>query len=94
MRAEIFLLLRSFKNLNFYDIVQYLYTIGFVLSFSVLVYIYVLNFDDDTWASGLVEGSITILIFSIFSTIVIHRVTLYVKDPTEDQVTIRDLIKG
>ena len=63
--------------------VQYLYTIGFVLSFAILVYIYVSSFDDKSWAIGLVGGSIAILIFSIFSTIVSHRVTLYIKDPTE-----------
>ena len=79
-----FVLLRGLKNLNFYDIVQYLYTIRFILSFTILIYIYVSNFDDDSWASGLVGGSIAILIFSIFSTIIIHRVTLYVKDPKEE----------
>ena len=79
-----FVLLRGLKNLNFYDIVQYLYTIGFILSFTILIYIYVSNFDDGSWSSGLVGGSIAILIFSIFSTIIIHRVTLYVKEPSEE----------
>ena len=48
------------------------------------MYIYVSNFDDDNWAIGLVGGSIAILIFSIFSTTIIHRVTLYIKDPAEE----------
>ena len=75
-----FALRRGFKKINSYDIVQYSYTIGFILSFTALLYIYVSNFDNESWTSGLVGGSIAILIFSIFSTIVTHRVILYVKD--------------
>ena len=47
------------------------------------MYVFVSRFDSQSWASGIIGGSIAIIVFSIFSTVIIHRTGLYIKEAGE-----------
>lgn len=90
---ELFLLIKEIRKFNGYDLAQYLYSVSFVLGFCVLGFFTVKNLDSsNNWEGGFVLGCFTIVGFTIFGTVFVHRIILYISEPGVEDVNIRDII--
>jgi hypothetical protein len=80
------------RRLEWYDISQWIYTASFILSFSLLVWTFFWTSDYQKSEYGLVAGCFTVITFCFICSLIIHRVTLYIKSLTSPELQIYDII--
>lgn len=80
------------RRLEWYDISQWVYTASFILSFSLLVWTFFWTSDYQKSEYGLVAGCFTVITFCFICSLIIHRITLYIKSLTSPELHMYDII--
>ena len=92
---DLWILIKEVKKFNGHDLSQYIYTVGFLISFALLAWIlFKRQSMNNDWIGGLIPGCFGILGFMILGTLLVHRLRLYTAEIGVGQAAMRDIIKN